>query len=31
MGMATPEELDQLSAATGNAFDVLYLQLYTDS
>jgi uncharacterized protein (DUF305 family) len=27
MGMATPEELDQLSAATGDAFDVQYLQL----
>ncbi|MCN9243542.1 DUF305 domain-containing protein [Streptomyces sp. RY43-2] len=27
MGMATPEELDQLSAATGNAFDVQYLRL----
>jgi uncharacterized protein (DUF305 family) len=27
MGMATPEELDQLSAATGDAFDVQYLRL----
>ncbi len=27
MGMATPEELDQLSAATGKAFDVQYLRL----
>ncbi|WP_298325782.1 DUF305 domain-containing protein [Haloactinopolyspora sp.] len=27
MGMATPEELDQLSASSGTAFDVLYLQL----
>lgn len=27
MGMATPEELDDLSAATGTAFDVLFLQL----
>lgn len=27
MGMATPEELDDLSASTGTAFDVLYLQL----
>ncbi|MBC2864492.1 DUF305 domain-containing protein [Streptomyces mexicanus] len=27
MGMATPEELDRLSAATGNAFDVQYLRL----
>ncbi|MFB7328987.1 DUF305 domain-containing protein [Streptomyces sp. NPDC056190] len=27
MGLATPEELDQLTASTGNAFDVLFLQL----
>lgn len=27
MGMATPEELDQLSASQGNAFDVMFLQL----
>jgi len=27
MGMATPEELAQLSAASGTAFDVLFLQL----
>ena len=27
MGMASPEELEDLSAATGTAFDVLYLQL----
>jgi uncharacterized protein (DUF305 family) len=27
MGMATPEELAQLSAASGPAFDVLFLQL----
>ena len=27
MGMATPEELDQLSASSGTAFDVLYLEL----
>lgn len=27
MGMATPEELDQLSAATGSAFDVQFLRL----
>ncbi|MFE7216920.1 DUF305 domain-containing protein [Streptomyces sp. NPDC001698] len=27
MGLATPEELDQLTASTGNAFDVLFLRL----
>lgn len=27
MGMATPEELDDLSSSTGTAFDVLYLEL----